>query len=329
MIKNPIALKGKIPTRVINTYRAVGAQGKPGEGCSDIPIDTQNFNGNRTPKANDLTKRLQMNNGFHWGLFGSPLVARLPDGTLKIYDGGHRVAMLQQLFPDMTHFPGTKIDVEDEAEISRLFHRVNGSAASFVNAEQRFINQVLGEETGISQYTDVLRDAGVVVKDSETNYVPVNARAKKWKAKIAPVKEMTDRNKEDAVWALSLFVRAWDKYSRGAGKDEVTGQIVKALHFIKEIYAGHFQDPKMLEHFEAWFEDAVNYSPSISDWLFRELKHDRMEKRHYGTALGIMQKYCAYARQSVSGRLGNKAPKIEPIKTAYEAYDLRSQGEHS
>jgi len=310
-----INLKGKIPTNVINTYRAVGPLGTPGEGTSEIPINTPNFNGNRTPKAHDLTKRLQKNGGFHWGLFGSPLVARLPDGTLEIYDGGHRVAMLEQLFPERETFPGTIIDVKDKAEISRLFHRVNGSAASFVNAEQRFINEVKGEEKGISHYTDVLSKAGVVVMDSETNFVPTNATSLKWKTKIAPVKEMTDRNKDDAVWALSLFVSAWDKYS---GPDStVTGQIVKALHLIKEVYANHFSDEKMLTHFENWFVNTVSFDPRIGSWLFQEFKHDRMEKRHYGTAYGIMQKYCSYARNTIS----NRSPKVEPIKSAYEAHD--------
>lgn len=313
-----IKLKGKIPTKVINTYRAIGPLGTPGEGTAEIPINTPNFNGNRTPKANDLTKRLQKNGGFHWGLFGSPLVARLPDGTLKIYDGGHRVAMLEQLFPERKTFPGTIIDVEDEAEISRLFHRVNGSAASFVNAEQRFINEVKGEEPGISQYTDVLSAASVVIMDSETNFVPTNATSLKWKAKIRPIEEMTNRNKDDAIWALSLFTSAWGKYSRpGSTGNEVTGQIAKALHFIKEVYADHFEDEAMLTHFEDWFVSAVSFDPSIGSWLFRENTHDRMEKRHYGTAYGIMQKYCSYARNTI----GNKAPKVEPIKSEYLAHE--------
>jgi len=317
-----INLKGKIPTKVINTYRAVGALGTPGDGSKPIPINTPNFDGNRTPKANDLTKRLQKNGGFHWGLFGSPLVARLPDGTLKIYDGGHRVAMLQQLFPERETFPGTIIDVKNDAEISRLFHRVNGSAASFVNAEQRFINEVKGEEEGISQYTDVLSESGVVIMDSETNFVPTTATSLKWKAKIRPIEEMTDRNKEDAVWALSLFVSAWDKYSRpGSTGNEVTGQIAKALHFIKEVYANRFEDEAMLKHFEDWFVNAVSFDPLIGSWIFRENKHDRMEKRHYGTAYGIMQKYCNYARNTII----NRAPKIEPIKSAYLAYDEKQK----
>ena len=317
-----IHLKGKIPTRVLETYRAVGPIGTPGEGTAKIPMSTPNFDGNRTPKANVLTERLQKNGGFHWGLYGSPLVARLPDGTMATYDGGHRIGMLQQLFPEMEHFPGTIIDVKDDAEISRLFHRVNGSAASFVNAEQRFINEVKGEEDGISQYINVLSKSNVVIMDSTTNFVPTNATSLKWKAKIRPIEEMTDRNKEDAVWALSLFVAAWDKYSRPSSTgNEVTGQIAKALHFIKEVYASHFEDETMLAHFEDWFVSAVSFDPSIGSWLFRENKHDRMEKRHYGTAYGIMQKYCSYARNTII----NRAPKIEPIKSAYFAYDERQK----
>jgi hypothetical protein len=105
-----IELKGSIPAKTLKAYQAKTPHGTPGEGTKEIPINTPNFKGNRTPKGSVLAKYLQNNNGFHWGLFGSPLVARLPDGTLEIYDGGHRVSMLQQLYPDLKTFPGTIVE---------------------------------------------------------------------------------------------------------------------------------------------------------------------------------------------------------------------------
>lgn len=314
-----ITIKGSIPAKTLKTYQAKSPFGNPGEGTTDIPINTPNFDGNRKPKGSVLAKYLQSNDGFHWGLFGSPLVARLPDGKLKIYDGGHRVSMLQQLYPEMKTFPGTIIDVKDEAEISRLFYRVNGGAASFVNPETRFINQVLGEEVGVDKYIDVLEKTNVTVYESDDNYVPISVNTPRWKINVKPLEDIVNSDKDLAIWALKLYTQAWGQFgSNNATGIAITGQIVKALHQLGITYKEHFSTKQGLERFEEWFIKSVKLSPDKSSWLFAtEYKHERMELRHLGTALGIMSKYAGYARTQYS----NSAPKVEPIKTLYEAHD--------
>ena len=224
-----IKLKNSIPAKTLAIYQQKAPMGTPGHGTANIPIDTENFDGNRTPKGKVLAKYLEGNDGFHWGLFGSPLVARLPDGKLKIYDGGHRVAMLQQLYPHIKTFPGTIIDVKDEAEISRLFHRVNGSAASFVNAETRFINQVLGQENNIDKYVDVLTATNITVWESDENYVPEHIKNPQWRINVGPLEDIVNDDRNLAIWALNLYTSSWGQFST-SGCTAITGQIVKALH---------------------------------------------------------------------------------------------------
>jgi hypothetical protein len=318
-----ITLKGTIPEKTLAVYRSHGTQGTPGKGLSDIPIDTPNFKGNRTPKANVLSKYLKKMNGFHWGLFGAPLVAELPDGSRWIYDGGHRVAMLQLVDPDRKTFPGYVVPVKDEAEISRLFHRVNGSAASFVNPETRFINEVLGEELGIEKYTEVLEKSKVVVYEAPDNYVP-NSVNPKWKINVKPLQDMVDLDSENAIWSLNLYIKGWEQFTNGSENGiAITGQIVKAKHLLKNVYADEFQDEKILKAFEQWFIDSVRMLPAKESWLFNtEYKHDRMELRHYGTAYGIMQRFCSWARNQT---WASKAPKIEKMKIVYNSYDEKKQ----
>jgi hypothetical protein len=316
-----IAIKGSIPAKTLKTYQAKKPFGSPGQGTTNIPINTPNFDGNRKPKGDVLGKYLQNNDGFHWGLFGSPLVAQLPNGTRKIYDGGHRVAMLQQLYPDMKTFPGTIIEVESDAEISRLFYRVNGGAASFVNPETRFINQVLGEEVGVDKYIDVLEKTNVTIYESEDNYVPESVTDPKWKINVKPLEDIVDSDSNLAIWALNLYTTAWGQnVSENAKGAPITGQIVKALHQLGITYKDHFKTKQGLERFENWFITMVGLSPSKSDWLFAtEYKHERMELRHLGTALGIMTKYSSYART----RHGNSSPSPAPIKALYESHDAK------
>ena len=318
-----ITLKGSIPEKTLAAYRSKGAQGTPGKGLSDIPIDTPNFKGNRTPKANVLSKYLKKMHGFHWGLFGAPLVAELPDGRRQIYDGGHRVAMLQLVDPERKTFPGYVVPVKDEAEISRLFHRVNGSAASFVNPETRFINEVLGEEIGVEKYTEVLEKTGVVIYESPDNFVPSTVEPK-WKINVKPLQDMVDLSPENTVWALRLYTRSWDQFTNGSETGiAITGQIVKAHHLIKDVYAEEFKDEKILKSFEQWFVDTVRMLPAKESWLHNtEYKHDRMELRHYGTAYGIMQKFCAWARNQT---WAPSAPHIEKIKAVYKSYDEKKK----
>jgi|TARA_B110000259_G_C13990031_1_gene392078 hypothetical protein len=317
-----IEMQGTLPKKVIEIYGSKAPQGEQGIGTIDIDINTPNWEGNRRPSASKIEKYLKKYNGFAWALFGSPLVAQLPNGDRWIYDGGHRVSMLQALYPDRTTFPGTVIKVKDTKEVARLFHRVNGTAASFVNNEVRFINEVLGEEDGIEQYIKVLEKTKVAVLESPSNYVPKTIKDPKWKINAKPMQDMVDTDHDSSIWALDLYTQAFgvSEARKGNSAVSVTGQIVKAIQLLNLVYKDWFSNEANLDLFEDWFNNSVIYDNQKTSWLFStEYKHERMEKRHYGTALGIFTKFASYCRATKG--MGKNAPKIEIIKKLYTEHD--------
>ena len=206
-------------------------------------------------------------------------------------------------------------NVKDEAEISRLFYRVNGGAASFVNAETRFINQVLGQENNIDKYVDVLTATNVAVWEAEDNYVPDHINNPQWRINVGPLEDMVDDDRTLTIWALNLYTTAWGQFSN-TGCVAVTGQIVKAIHLIGKTYENDIK--WKVEDFEKWFINSIALSPDKTSWMFNENKHDRMEKRHYGTALGIVTKYLGWRR--ANGKVAATPKKMEEL---YHEYDKK------
>ena len=315
-------LKGTIPAKILNRYQNKSPQGERGIGTENCSIDTPNFEGNRMVSASKIAKYIDSIGGFHWGLFGAPLVAELPNGVRRVYDGGHRIEMLKAFYPNIKTFPAVVIKVKDEKEVSRLFHRINGSAASFVSGEVRFINQVLGEETGIEKELRVLELADVVVMDGEDNYVPQH-NSNQYKINVTPISDMINEVGEDkTVYALRLYKDTFGQNTPiTATGVNITGQIVKALATLSKVYKDWFKVESQREIFEQWLKQAYAYNPSRDNWIFNHLKHDRMEKRHYGTAYGIWQQfnqYCLAKHKKIQ-------PGIKPIEQLYTAYDKAKQ----
>lgn len=312
-----IQLKGNIPQTTLKQIQNSNVYGNKPGGQEDVPIETPNFNGNRKPRANDISKYLTSQGGFHWGLYGSPLVARVKSeqGKLYVYDGGHRKAMYEVRFPDATTFPATVIDVDNIAEVSRLFHRINGSASKNVNNETRFINQVLGEEDIVKKGIRLLEKTDIVVMESEDNYVPLSNLNPKWKIKARALEELCKMGENYSIMGLDLYKKSF--FSKNA-IDEVTGQIAKAITHIFKVEEDYFLE-NGYDTFCEWFTSAVKFNPAKNDWLFKEHPHDRMELRHTGTAFGIWQKYCNYARLNLSGK---KIPTINDsnVSKTYHEY---------
>ena len=310
-----IKIQGSIPEKVLAKY-VNKAHGTKPTGLTDVPINTPNFKSNRTPKGTHLAKRLEANNGFMWELYGAPLVARLPNGSMQIYDGGNRVATLQRIFPDVESFPALIVDVENESQIARLFHRINGTASQPVSPNVRFISQVLGKEEGLKDYIDVMKKTSVVVAESTKikNYVLDDIINPKWRIDSNALIFLTDYNKATAITSLNLFTSSF-KPNRGDGLQPVVSQVVKGIQrLLKTYHSEFFCNKENFEHFSNWFKNATEFDSNPNNWQFNEkYPHDRMEMRHLGTALGIVQKYGKYCRDH------NKAsPNVNIMKAQYQ-----------
>lgn len=315
MTNNTIKLQNAIPKKVLEKYRGApyvdGSQ--PGKNGTYVPITTPNFPDNRDPKGTDLADYIKKSDGFHWGLYGSPLVAELPSGERVIYDGGHRVAMLQSFYPEITEFPCTVIQVSSMEEVNRLFYKINGFSSKNVTSELRFINQIKGQENmpHHDKMITVLEKTGLVVAENEDNFVPVKNKNFRFKMNVGPLQKMVydARNVDNAIWALNLYKKAWDYDTTKV----VTGQIAEGLWQLKCTYS----DYKHWDLFENWLVGAVSFNSSKRDWLFTErYPHDRMEKRFLGTALGIMEMFIANTNKKSPG----KTPKLALIESLYKEH---------
>lgn len=322
-----IEIKGNIPQNTLEKIQQLDIHGVKPDNQIEVPIETENFDGNRTPRANDISKYLIDQGGFYWGLYGSPLVARVKSegGKRYVYDGGHRKAMYEVFFPDATTFPATVVEVEDMAEVSRLFHRINGSASKNVNNETRFINQVIGEEAEIDKSLKLLKKTDMVVMQSEKSYVPVNNLNPRWKIKAKAVEELTKMDENHVIIAVELYKKSHKTHN---AIENVTGQIVKALAHIFKMEKQYFQT-NGYDDFCTWYETAANAHPGKDIWLFREHSHDRLELKYTGTAVGTWMAYCGWCRMNLSGSKiarHNTSPTIKLFKDDSDKHKSKELG---
>ena len=324
-----IKIKGSIPEKTLLKFQDKMPIGTMGTG-ELVPIDTPNFDGNRTPKASALSKYLQRSDGFVWALFGAPLVAEYPNafGIMErvVIDGGHRVSMLQRVYPNISEYPATIVQVESKEKAHQYFHRINGTSSSKVSAECRFVNEVLGKE--INKLNDdivhILGMTDVVIWDSEDNFVP-KTNTPTWKITYKAMEEMVKLDKGNTLNALTTYTDAFRGLNNFSNNNVnvITAQIVKGLHTVFHVYSNHFSKLNMF-HFCHWFNSNVALMPAKEEWQFNELKHDRLEQRHLGTAYGIMKRYATYCRNS-SLKGGVTVPKLELIEDVYYAHDRKRQ----
>ena len=326
-----IKIQGNIPDSIIERYKN-SPQGTRPIGLTEVPINTQNFDSNRMPKASKLSERLESNNGFMWQLYGAPLVAKLPSGEYRILDGGHRISLVQRILEDEKTFPALVIDVESKSEIARLFHRINGTASATVSTDVRFISKVLGEEQGLEAYERVINATNVVVAESSKsdNYVLKDTTVDpEWRINSKGLEYMTDKHEQYTIDALNLYTTSF-----GTGKEKlspVVVQITKALQQISISYEEFFAKEKNAKkEFNEWFNSAVSFKVQPKHWLYNEqYNHDRMEQRHLGTMLGIVTDWRQYmaannrpapltsiAKNLYELHAVNKAKKLEKLEAA-------------
>ena len=120
--------------------------GTPVQTAEQISINTPSVAVQRKLYKNTALKYLKEVGCFDWHLFGVITVVEYPDGRREIVDGGHRNFLAKHCFPDIETVPGVVLKVDNEQQAARLFHRFNGTASKNVNAEEKFIAQVFGEE---------------------------------------------------------------------------------------------------------------------------------------------------------------------------------------
>ena len=132
-----IKIYGNIPKKSVATINSTTYR-------ADVPVTIKSYL-NRKTKASTLKLYLKARNGkFDRGLWQPPLVAELPNGERKLFDGDHRRALWHMAYPTKPAMPAQIVPVRDEAAISRLFVAINKTARKSLSANEVFVHEVLG-----------------------------------------------------------------------------------------------------------------------------------------------------------------------------------------
>jgi len=311
-----IKMKGSISEKILNKYQSV-SKGTPGT-AQLVPISIPNLLTNRKPSGAKLSKYIDRNNGFDWALFGMPTVARYPNGYMEIIDGGHRVAMLQSILPNINEFTACVVDLSNEARGKELFHQFNGTSSSTVSNECRFVNEVLGNENVPlnKRIMKVLSQTGVTVYENEDCYVCEGVVDPQWKINLRAIEYMVKKDIPTTIKALNMYTTAFD--TRGSTPNSVVNQYAKALQQVLITYSDYFKLEANVDNLEAFLEHkALDETPSTM--LSKQYSHDRMEKRYLGTAYGLMQNFRRWVERN-SKKGGITVPEMAPIKDLYMSH---------
>ena len=334
-------LKGEIPKQIILDLKSGKLNPHIGSypaTCDKVSIHTPAATGFRPVKAKRIADNLRDVGGFDWRLFGLPLVARnLETGNLTVYDGNHRVETLKVAQPGLNVFPCTIIDFENDVEINNAFWRINGGNSAEVTAEERWVNQWLGRMIPAMELArDVLTPSNLVIWGGKDCYGPNSIKDPKWSTRLGPIRDIlsgtdwmgfpkTNDSINHAIWGIKIYQRMFSMRTGGSEPTQIVGQLLKALVAIrcKSEYQEFFKDN--LDVFEEWLTSRAGTDTSPSDdWLFHATKHDRMECRHLGTALGIVKKFRgALTNNGALKPKGKGTFTIAPMLEAFKQWEKR------
>jgi hypothetical protein len=311
-----IKINGSISEKILNKYQSV-SKGTPGT-AEIVPISIPNLLSNRQPKGANISKYIDRNNGFDWALFGMPTVARYPNGLMEIIDGGHRVAMLQCILPDITQYTACVVDLANEARGKELFHQFNGTSSSTVSNECRFVNEVLGNEDVPlnKRIVKVLNATGVTVYEHEDCYVSEGIKSPQWKINFKAIEYMVKKDIPTTIQALNIYTTAFP--TRGTTPNSVVNQFAKALQQLLLTYSSYFTLEANVDNLNAFLNHkALDETPATM--LSKEYTHARMEKFYLGTAYGLMQNFRRWVERN-SKKGGITVPEMAPIKDLYMSH---------
>jgi len=313
-------LKGSIDPKIILKYKDQTI-GTPQVSQESVSIDTPCYKNNRSSDANKLQQYIVENGGFDWRLYASPVVGRLPDGTLRVIDGEHRFNMAK-IFTNRSELPVVIVEFDNEKQMSDAFWKKNGGFTTKVTNETQLISQWHADSPYARKLGDILKDVGVVVAEAVDNYVPDTIKSK-WKIKVRALESVKKISKDlDAIKkAVKLFKDSFHKLTLKSGNNhiEITGQMIQALVYIYSFkeYAQWMNDNPTA--FADWFKGMTKHKQSPKKHLYEvEHPHERMEQRYLGTAYGLLKDCFADLRLD-----SKDVPSIKIMETAYRAHAVR------
>jgi len=160
---------------------------------------------------------LKIARAFNYALFGTLKVAKRKDGSLYVYDGGHRLAAAMKR-SDIDKVPCTIVEVDTIEEEARLFLDANGLSQN-VSSYQKYMSEIISNdvpETKIVQ--GVLKKYGYKVADTGSSGRYVRA--------VRELKILAKRDPEYMDYAFSIIAMIY------AG-DHIPADVIKGMTYLK------------------------------------------------------------------------------------------------
>jgi hypothetical protein len=311
---------GLIPQSFIDKYFGKTKGNQPND-IKKVCVGDITFRWNgRKPKASTIKSYIKKEDGINWFLFDTLKLAQLDGVTADAWDTLHRAIIVCVVLGPDAMVPATITRFNSSQEVHSTFWKMNGSRSKKVTPEQSFISKVKADdcETVDQEILTLLEKLGdVVIYEDEELFEPANNSAE-WSIKYAAAKDLVVKFRKRGLPDYDLIIAQFRLYQeiflRSYRSDikpkSINGQLIKALVLIATTQqqwlstvsiAGHdsvdYSKEKRYNHdwFRHWLKTTVAGRRSIEQqWLYQMYSHDRMEKRHYGTALGIWKDFVSW-----------------------------------
>ena len=332
---------GTIPMSFLDKYKGKTKGNQPND-INKVCVGDITFRWNgRKPKASTIKSYIKKEDGINWYLFDTLKLAQVDGVTEDAWDTLHRAIMACVVLGPDAMVPATITRFDDGKEVHSTFWKTNGSRSKKVTQEQTFISKVKADdcETVDQEILTLLDKLGdVVIYEDEELFEPA-ANTAEWSIKYAAAKDLVEKFRKNGLPDYGLIVAQFrlyqDIFLRSYRTDInpkiINGQLVKALVLIASKQqewlvdtstAGHDSEEYSKEKcynkdwFERWLRKAVLSRRSIEQqWLYKEWGHDRMEKRHFGTAYGIWKDFVSWYDFEVKN--SKKRPHTEWMESVY------------
>lgn len=266
-----------------------------------VSVDTPLIKSQRPLNTTKVEEYINKSGGINWSIFGSVLAVDMPDGTIKLIDGQHRIACVKTCLPWETQVPAHIVKGTAQ-QAAQWFLDINGEASQRVNSEHTFKAKC---EAGDELYL-LLRDQLIKTR---FHVGEVNLRTDTRPLSFAGFKK-------SLRWGDQEFLRACDMVDQVFPKDRDYELLVEALSYVFhfEAYAPLMQsDQGMGKRFIKWLRDLRSVGATPGKMKFKKLYNAGPYSKAVG--YGLMKNFLALQRSQ-----GHKVPLVEHIRMDHESH---------
>jgi hypothetical protein len=263
-------------------YSSIKIEGVQTEHLHNVSVDTPHVTAQRKVYTNKADSYIKEVGSFDWSLFGIPLVVKYPNGRLEVADGGHRLWLLRQIMPEVKQVRVSIVDVKDEAEASRLFHRINGTCTKSVNNQEKFIAKFLGQESYALNIAKSLIQAKAFV-ESNGNIAGLD-RPKGNSITIAKFEQLHKRNKTELIETCNMIHSVFD------GESKYNAMLIEGIMTLRDKFKQYLTEWSSYEDdFLEFLECQAGIGKKQKNFTYSHLRKDN----HYGISIawGLYQDF--------------------------------------